>query len=300
MVVQPVPLDEPLPVAGRSLWQDAWIRLRRNRAAVASMVVLVAAGARRHLRPGALAAPLRPRLSAVRARAGEPRGLPARRHHPAGLRARADAHPPRRTTRRCSTAARSPSRCARTRRSTRACCATSSGRTSSPTRGSTSPRTRLSGTIAVNVAAAALLLRHRRHRPRPRGADHDRGPDLARHRHPRLGDGAAARRQLRRRLGLSRRAGRQRDDAHRRHPLLAALHLLRHPDGGLLRAEPRHHLHRHRLHRVARHGAHRARPDPEPEAAGVRAGRRGARARPRPASSPATSSRTRSGRSSSS
>ncbi|HRO12202.1 ABC transporter permease [Amaricoccus sp.] len=41
MVVQPLPLDEPPPVAGRSLWQDAWIRLRRNRAAVASMVVLV-------------------------------------------------------------------------------------------------------------------------------------------------------------------------------------------------------------------------------------------------------------------
>ena len=42
MVVHPLPLDEPPPVAGRSLWQDAWIRLRRNRAAVASMVELVA------------------------------------------------------------------------------------------------------------------------------------------------------------------------------------------------------------------------------------------------------------------
>ena len=75
MVVQPVPLDEPLPVAGRSLWQDAWIRLRRNRAAVASMVVLVALALDRHLRADGLAAPLRPRLSAVRAGAGEPRGL---------------------------------------------------------------------------------------------------------------------------------------------------------------------------------------------------------------------------------
>ena len=42
MVAQPLPIDEPPPVAGRSLWQDAWIRLRRNRAAVASMVVLLA------------------------------------------------------------------------------------------------------------------------------------------------------------------------------------------------------------------------------------------------------------------
>ena len=40
MVVQAEPIPE-LPVAGRSLWQDAWIRLRRNRAAVASAVVLV-------------------------------------------------------------------------------------------------------------------------------------------------------------------------------------------------------------------------------------------------------------------
>ena len=45
MSVQSDPVDAAAlaaePVAGRSLWQDAWIRLRRNRAAVASMVVLV-------------------------------------------------------------------------------------------------------------------------------------------------------------------------------------------------------------------------------------------------------------------
>jgi oligopeptide transport system permease protein len=41
MVAQSEPLA-PMAVAGRSLWQDAWIRLRRNRAAVASMVVLAA------------------------------------------------------------------------------------------------------------------------------------------------------------------------------------------------------------------------------------------------------------------
>ena len=40
MVVQPMPIDAPPAIAGRSLWQDAWRRLRRNRAAVASMVVL--------------------------------------------------------------------------------------------------------------------------------------------------------------------------------------------------------------------------------------------------------------------
>ena len=68
MVVQPLPLDAPPPVAGRSLWQDAWIRLRRNRAAVASMVVLVLL-ARSASSARSSAAPLRPRLSAVRARA---------------------------------------------------------------------------------------------------------------------------------------------------------------------------------------------------------------------------------------
>jgi oligopeptide transport system permease protein len=41
MVVQSEPIDLPA-AAGRSLWQDAWIRLRRNRAAVASMIVLAA------------------------------------------------------------------------------------------------------------------------------------------------------------------------------------------------------------------------------------------------------------------
>jgi oligopeptide transport system permease protein len=41
MAVQAEPIDLPV-TAGRSLWQDAWIRLRRNRAAMASMVVLAA------------------------------------------------------------------------------------------------------------------------------------------------------------------------------------------------------------------------------------------------------------------
>jgi oligopeptide transport system permease protein len=40
MTVHPDPTEAMPAVAGRSLWQDAWIRLRRNRAAVASMILL--------------------------------------------------------------------------------------------------------------------------------------------------------------------------------------------------------------------------------------------------------------------
>ncbi|MBL8582356.1 MAG: ABC transporter permease subunit, partial [Rhizobiaceae bacterium] len=39
-ILDPAP-GVPEPVAGRSLWQDAWRRLRRNRAAVASAIVLL-------------------------------------------------------------------------------------------------------------------------------------------------------------------------------------------------------------------------------------------------------------------
>ncbi|MFC7704714.1 ABC transporter permease [Plastorhodobacter daqingensis] len=41
MTVTPDPVTIDAPVAGRSLWQDAWLRLRRNRAAVASAIVLL-------------------------------------------------------------------------------------------------------------------------------------------------------------------------------------------------------------------------------------------------------------------
>ena len=41
MTVRPDPTEAP-EIAGRSQWQDAWIRLRRNRAAVASMILLAA------------------------------------------------------------------------------------------------------------------------------------------------------------------------------------------------------------------------------------------------------------------
>ena len=40
MTVHPDPTETLPTIAGRSLWQDAWIRLRRNRAAVASMILL--------------------------------------------------------------------------------------------------------------------------------------------------------------------------------------------------------------------------------------------------------------------
>ena len=85
------------------------------------------------------------------------------------------------------------------------------------------------------------------------------------------------RRRLRRRRRLPRRQGRRGDDAHRRHPLLAALHVLRdHPDG---RLRPQHHpaVRGPRRRRVADHGADRARPDAVGEAQGVHRG--GARRR---------------------
>ena len=42
MSVHPDPAEALPTIAGRSQWQDAWIRLRRNRAAVASMILLAA------------------------------------------------------------------------------------------------------------------------------------------------------------------------------------------------------------------------------------------------------------------
>ena len=45
MTVHPDPTEVlPAPVAGRSQWQDAWIRLRKNRAAVTSAIVLLVLG----------------------------------------------------------------------------------------------------------------------------------------------------------------------------------------------------------------------------------------------------------------
>ena len=94
-------------------------------------------------------------------------------------------------------------------------------------------------------------------------------------------------------LGGQRRRG---HDAHRRHPLFAALHLLRHPARRLLRPEFRPDVHRRRRGAVARHGAHRPRPDAVDQAAGICAGGRGARRLAGGDRCAATSSRTRSAR----
>ena len=100
------------------------------------------------------------------------------------------------------------------------------------------------------------------------------------------------RRGLGRDRRLHRRPGRRRHDAHRRHPLFAALHLLRdHADGGI---RPQHHadLYRDRRSELAGHGPHRARPDHlDPPARSSSRRRRPAASRSG-ASSRATSSRT--------
>ena len=89
----PVPLAEPSPVAGRSLWQDAWLRLRRNRAAVASAVVLLLLALAGIFGPMSAPHPYdRVYPQYVRAPASL-EAYPARRHHPAGLRARAGRAP---------------------------------------------------------------------------------------------------------------------------------------------------------------------------------------------------------------
>ena len=146
---------------------------------------------------------------------------------------------------------------------------------------------------------ALFLLRHRQFRPRPPDPHADRRPRLARHRPPRRLRRRHHRRDLRRRLRLSRRQGRRDHDAHRRHPLFAALHLPRHHAGRLLRPELHLHVHRRRRRAVAGHGAHRPRPDALHQAAGICAGGRGARRLARRTSCGATWCRTRSGRSSS-
>ncbi len=226
------------------------------------MVVLVAAGAGRHLRPDGLAASLRPGLSAVRPGAGQPRGL-SRAPTPSCRASSASWPAPGSSTARPSSTAATISVAVRSDEPIDPRVLRYFERSdlfSNPQLDLAEDE--LSGTLTVHVQRLHFFF----------GTDAI-GRDLAAR--IMIGvrislaigilasvDGAGARRQLRRDLGLSRRPGRQRDDAHRRHPLLAALHLLRDPDGGVLRPEPRHHLHRHRLHRMARHGAHRARPDP--------------------------------------
>ena len=124
--------------------------------------------------------------------------------------------------------------------------------------------------------AAIFPVRHRQHRPRPAVANADGRAHLARHRsagrHRRGGD----RRRLRRDGRLHRRQDRRGDDAHRRRALFAALHLLRHHAGRLLRPKLRADVPGRRRRALARHGAHRARPGAVDPAAGICPGRRGA------------------------
>ena len=291
------------PVVGRSLWADAASRLVRNRAAVISIVVLafiaIACIFGRFVtgpsvrsrsipitcgRPASLCRlPARPSRSAAIERIGVPRARQGRERSTIGERHR--PHDPRRARARstsgCSPISSAPTCSDRPRWSS----APDEGRRLVVERAGRAPVHFLFGTDANGRDLLTRTMKAGQHLARDRPAR-----DLRRDRH---------RRHLRRDLRLSRRAGRPRHDAHRRRPLLAAVHLLRHHAGGVLRPELHADVHRRRRRRMARHGAHRARPDAVDQAAGIRPGRRGARRRTPAASSAATSSRTRSVRSSS-
>ena len=99
--------------------------------------------------------------------------------------------------------------------------------------------------------------------------------------------------------GFCRRQARRRDDARRRHPVLPALHDLRDPADGVLRAEHHPALRGHRRRRMADDGPHRPRPGHVDQTHGVRRGRAARWASAGAASSSATSCPTCSARSSS-
>ena len=261
------------------------------------MVVLAADRARLPVRPARDRARLRPRLPGLCPRAGEPVArYPRAEQVVPGGRAHRGAHP--RPRRGCPDRGRRP---APVLVAPRPIDERSSPSSIAPTC-SAPPRVLERADdgrrLLVEVAdrAPALPVRHRRQRPRPPHAHARRRPRLARDRAPRHRRRDRHRRALRRGLRLSRRPRRPRHDALRRHPLRAALHLLRDHAGGVLRPELRLDVHRRRRRRVARHGAHRPRPDALDQAPGIRAGGRGARRRRPAASCAATSSRTRSGR----
>ena len=135
-------------------------------------------------------------------------------------------------------------------------------------------------------------VRHRRPRSRPvrahaaRRAGHD--PGRARRECRQSGH----RRSLRRDRGPCGRARRCRHDALRRYAVCAAVHLFRHPVDGRVRAQFLPHLRRDRRRQLARHGAHRARPDAQPARARVRAGGTSSAASPSCTSLCGTSRRT--------
>ena len=123
--------------------------------------------------------------------------------------------------------------------------------------------------------AAVFPVRHRQCRPRPAVANADGRPHLAGHRPACRLRRRRHRRALRRHGRLHRRQDRRGHDAHRRRALFAAVHLLRHHAGGVLRPQFRADVPRRRRRAVARHGAHRARPGAVDPPAGICAGGRG-------------------------
>ena len=127
------------------------------------------------------------------------------------------------------------------------------------------------------AAPAAPLVRHRRGRPRPVRAGAVRRAGVAGGGPGRHAGLAGDRRALRRDRRLSGRAGRRGDDAHRRHALFPALHLLRHHPDGDVRPQFHPAVRGDRRGGMADHGADRARPDPVDQAEGIHRG--GARRR---------------------
>ena len=124
------------------------------------------------------------------------------------------------------------------------------------------------------------LVRHRRQRPRPLRPHALRRPGLAGGRRRRHAGQPRHRRRLRGHGRLPRRQGRRGDDARRRHPLLAAVHVLRDHPGGGLRPPHRADLRGPGCGRVADHGPDRARPDALDPARASSSRRRGRRASP--------------------
>ena len=117
------------------------------------------------------------------------------------------------------------------------------------------------------------LVRHRCGRSRSLRAYALRRPRVAERRHRRHAGKPDHRRALRRDLRVHRRAHGCDHDAHRRHPLFAAVHLHGHHPDGHLQPELRAVVRRHRRRLMADDGADRARTDAVGEAEGVRRSR---------------------------
>ena len=120
----------------------------------------------------------------------------------------------------------------------------------------------------------AATVRHRRAGARSAGARHVGLPHLAAGRRRRQPDQRRDRRALGRDRRLRRRAHRRPDDAHRRRALLGAVHAVRDRARGAVRTQFAADVRRHRRGLLARHRAHRARPDAVDPRAGISSRRR--------------------------